>query len=164
MPSTNGHYDQTLLAEAQAPTRAQLQEGYNADILRPNRTPALNDTSSSGPRSTPASKEHLPIPVTQPPTKQPFWRTRKGMIIIAIAALVIIGAVVGGAVGGTVGKNNNNSSTSSSTAPGPTISNATQGQGVESGNPNGGSATATSAKPAQSSGSADGGSIQGGPP
>ncbi|KAF8904913.1 hypothetical protein CPB85DRAFT_952558 [Mucidula mucida] len=150
MPSTNGHYDQALLAEAQAPTKAQLQEGYNADILRPNRTPVRNDTSSSGPRSTPASKEHLPIPVTQPPTKQPFWRTRKGMIIIAIVALVIIGAVVGGAVGGTVGKksNNDNSSTSS-----------------KSGNPNGGSATATSSTPAQSSSSGDnGGSISGGPP
>lgn len=34
----------------------------------------------------------------------PFWRTRGGMIGLAILAIIIVGAVVGGAVGGTVGK------------------------------------------------------------
>ncbi|KAK0200489.1 hypothetical protein DFS33DRAFT_161819 [Desarmillaria ectypa] len=121
-------YDQALLAEAPAATKAQLQEGYNPDILRPNRTsPVRSDTdpdpeSQSGP---PTSKEHLPLSAgSSPPLRRiPFWRTRKGIIIIVIAVIVVIGAVVGGAVGGTVGKSSNNNN------------NAAKGGGIQSGIP-----------------------------
>ncbi|KAK0186965.1 hypothetical protein F5146DRAFT_1003949 [Armillaria mellea] len=133
-------YDEALLAEAPAATRAQLQEGYNPDILRPNRTPPVrNDTdpdpeSQSGP---PTSKEHLPLSAesSSPLRRIPFWRTRKGIIIIVIAVIVVIGAVVGGAVGGTVGKSNGSSSNTSVEGAGAQsgASSSGNGQGIEQG-------------------------------
>ncbi|SJL06933.1 uncharacterized protein ARMOST_10275 [Armillaria ostoyae] len=176
-------YDEALLAEAPAATRAQLQEGYNPDILRPNRTPPVrNDTdpdpeSQSGP---PTSKEHLPLSAeSSPPLRRiPFWRTRKGIIIIVIAVIVVIGAVVGGAVGGTVGKSSSSSSNDAveggggGTQSGITPSSASSsgsGQGIEQGAPATSSetrqttvtatATATQTTPEQSS---SGGTVQGG--
>ncbi|KAK0502523.1 hypothetical protein EDD18DRAFT_695097 [Armillaria luteobubalina] len=139
-------YDEALLAEAPAATKTQLQEGYNPDILRPNRTtPVRNDTdpdpeSQSGP---PTSKEHLPLSAeSSPPSRRiPFWRTRKGIIIIVIAVIVVIGAVVGGAVGGTVGKSSSSNSSDNSVQGGgggtqsgitPASSSASgNGQGIE---------------------------------
>ncbi|KAK0477594.1 hypothetical protein IW261DRAFT_268164 [Armillaria novae-zelandiae] len=123
-------YDEALLADAPAATRAQLQEGYNPDILRPNRTPPVRNDSDPDPESQsgpPTSKEHLPLSAeSSPPLRRiPFWRTRKGIIIIVIAVIVVIGAVVGGAVGGTVGKSSSSSSSSSD--------NSVEGGGAQSG-------------------------------
>ncbi|GLB44290.1 hypothetical protein LshimejAT787_1602200 [Lyophyllum shimeji] len=126
MPSTTGHYDQNLLAAAPAATKAQLQEGYTTDLLNPDHGKA------TPPPSTPApdlerglvNKEYL-----SPARAPPFWRTRKGIIIIAVAAVVVLAAVIGGAVGGTrnkhkdsgdsggLGESASTSPTSSSTAP-----------------------------------------------
>ncbi|KAK0218971.1 hypothetical protein IW262DRAFT_1483336 [Armillaria fumosa] len=132
-------YDEALLAEAPAATRTQLQEGYNPDILRPNRTPPVrNDTdpdpeSQSGP---PTSKEHLPLSAeSSPPLRRIlFWRTRKGIIIIVIAVIVVIGAVVGGAVGGTVGKSSSGNSSDNSVEGGGTQSGITPASSLASGN------------------------------
>ncbi|KAG7442071.1 uncharacterized protein BT62DRAFT_922889 [Guyanagaster necrorhizus] len=168
-------YDQALLAEAPAATKAQLQEGYNPDILRPNRTPpVLSDTepdpeSQSGP---PTSKEHLPLSAgsSSPLRRIPFWRTRKGIIIIVIAVIVVIGAVVGGAVGGTVGKSsnkNNNavvSGSSQSGIPAASASSSGSGQGIEQGAPitSSGVQNATTTTQAVSTQSSGDGTLQGG--
>ncbi|KAL1730184.1 hypothetical protein FB107DRAFT_264955 [Schizophyllum commune] len=104
---STGHYDEGLLAEAPKATKAQLQEGYNPDILAPQRpatTSPTRDIESKG-----ASPAATPALYTSTPRKLPFWRTKKGMIGLAILAIVIVGAVVGGAVGGTVGKSDGKS-------------------------------------------------------
>ncbi|RDB18140.1 hypothetical protein Hypma_000616 [Hypsizygus marmoreus] len=107
MPSTTGHYDQTLLAEAPAATRKQLQEGYTTDLLDPNLGKVTPPPSASraDPERGLAAKEYPHEPHAAP-AAVPFWRTTKGKIIIAIAALVVVGAVIGGAVGGTRKKKN----------------------------------------------------------
>ncbi|TFK37309.1 hypothetical protein BDQ12DRAFT_685651 [Crucibulum laeve] len=92
-----GTYDESLLASAPAATSAQLQNGYNVDLLSPGKAtpPVTRDTEAAY-----ASKEHVHHLAT-PQRRTPFWRTTKGIIIMVIAALVVIGAVVGGAVGGS---------------------------------------------------------------
>ncbi|KAL1740648.1 hypothetical protein HDZ31DRAFT_67737 [Schizophyllum fasciatum] len=130
MPSQSGHYDEGLLAEAPKATKAQLQEGYNPDILAPQRpatTSPTRDIESKG--QSPATTPALYTPSARRP---PFWRTKKGMIALAVLALVIVGAVVGGAVGGTVGKSDGKSggegglTTPSATA---TVVTSTDGEG-----------------------------------
>ncbi|KAL0577414.1 hypothetical protein V5O48_004580 [Marasmius crinis-equi] len=106
MSSNHGHgaYDQSLLASAPETTKQMRQEGYNSDILNaPKKSNSINTHGNRDLESGTASKEHLALTSTTPiPSRRvPFYRTRKGMIIIAVAALVVIGAVVGGAVGGT---------------------------------------------------------------
>ncbi|KAG0700997.1 hypothetical protein DFH29DRAFT_1080338 [Suillus ampliporus] len=125
MSSQNGGYDQNLLDEAPAATRAQRQEGYNVDLLddRPNRTTSTQPLQPPPPQITPTDVESNSqekfVPgaaahVSSHPT-QSFWRSRKGIITIFVIAVVVLGAVIGGAVGGTVGKHssaNNNAVTS----------------------------------------------------
>ncbi|KAG1857688.1 hypothetical protein DFJ58DRAFT_913412 [Suillus subalutaceus] len=122
MSSQNGAYDQNLLDEAPAATRAQRQEGYNVDLLddrptRPASTQPLKPQTIPGDtdvESSPLTREKIvPLPGAATYASRPiqsFWRTRNGKITIFVIAIVVIGAVVGGAVGGTVGKisSNNN--------------------------------------------------------
>jgi len=101
-------YDENLLAAAPVATKAELQEGYNVDILSPNRPattapapaplapPAASATVLENGSRT-ASREKLGA--YAPPV--PWWRTAKGAVIIAVVVLVVIGAVVGAAVGAT---------------------------------------------------------------
>ncbi|KAG7085876.1 hypothetical protein E1B28_003409 [Marasmius oreades] len=109
--STHGHnsggqYDQSLLAEAPKATKQMRQEGYNPDILKKNENANRDLERGLG---TGASKERLagtstPRPSLTPtptPRSPPFYRTKKGVIVIVIATLVVLGAVIGGAVGGT---------------------------------------------------------------
>ncbi|KAG2112948.1 hypothetical protein BD769DRAFT_1673919 [Suillus cothurnatus] len=122
MSSQSGAYDQNLLDEAPAATRAQRQEGYQVDLLddRPIRTastqplkpphiiPSDTDVESSSltrEKVVPGATAYASRPT------QSFWRTRNGKITIFVVAIVIIGAVVGGAVGGTVGKIGSNNNT-----------------------------------------------------
>ncbi|KAG1816818.1 uncharacterized protein BJ212DRAFT_1587519 [Suillus subaureus] len=121
MSSQNGAYDQNLLDEAPAATRAQRQEGYKVDLLddrptRPTSTQPLRPPhtipSDTDVESSSLTREKIvpgAVTYTSHPT-QSFWRTRNGKITIFVIAIVVIGAVVGGAVGGTVGKigSNNN--------------------------------------------------------
>ncbi|KAF8963284.1 hypothetical protein BDZ97DRAFT_1758768 [Flammula alnicola] len=106
-------YDEQLLASAPVATKAQLQSGYNPDLLVEKTPPAsssrhdLEDGRDFGqtPRPEPDGK---PLP-----PKAPFYRTKKGIIIIVVALVVVIAAVVGGAVGGSRKKTNNQSTSQS---------------------------------------------------
>jgi len=164
-------YDQNLLGEAPRATRAQLQQGYSVDLLEqpaepPRRTPSLRSPTPHVPQSGPAAiavpltpaipenssgeKFDSPVPLPTSKPKTSFWRTRNGIITLAVLALVVIGAVVGGAVGGTVGKKSNNtiaatnstsshstvvpaSTTAPATAPVASVPATTEGAGQASG-------------------------------
>ncbi|KAG1750437.1 uncharacterized protein EDB91DRAFT_1244022 [Suillus paluster] len=142
MSSQNGGYDQNLLDEAPAATRAQRQEGYNVDLLddRPNRPLSTQPLQTPPPQITHrdtdvesnSQEKVVPGAVTNasPPTKS-FWRRRNGIITIFVIVVVVLGAVIGGAVGGTVGKHSSTTSTNaaSTTIPGvqPTSSAASGG-------------------------------------
>jgi len=133
MSSHPGHYDENLLASAPIATKEQLQEGYNPDILNPNRKANSSPpTPLRHPEAGLPSKEY----VTLAPARLPFWRTTRGRIIIAIAVIVVIAAVVGGAVGGThhkgssslgtaVGDSQNGTSNTSEQSGQPTLSQST---------------------------------------
>ncbi|KAF9235012.1 hypothetical protein BU15DRAFT_78473 [Melanogaster broomeanus] len=100
-------YDQNLLDEAPKATRAQLQEGYNADLL--DAKPTRSSSGPAPPAPTPAptavpltpgiaetgSREKLGSAAYAPAARQSFWRTRNGILTIVLIAIVVIGAVVG---------------------------------------------------------------------
>lgn len=123
MPSTTGHgqYDQSLLAAAPAATKTQIREGYDADLLNPNRgkaTPPPVPTSASQTDLERGTGAEYNDKVTENKTV-PFWRTTKGIITIVVALiLIIIAAVVGGVVGGR--KKTHNDSTTLPSNPVPT--------------------------------------------
>ncbi|KJA26537.1 hypothetical protein HYPSUDRAFT_75351 [Hypholoma sublateritium FD-334 SS-4] len=138
-------YDQSLLASAPAATRAQMQDGYNPDIL--NEKPAAPTPPASNSRqnleaygngsTTPAlAQEGAYVS----PSKTPFYRTKKGIIVILVVLAVIIGAVVGGAVGGTRKKK-----TDTGVQVGTSTGNSTAGEGVSGGAGNSSSTTTTTA-------------------
>ncbi|CAE6467761.1 hypothetical protein ACGC1H_004067 [Rhizoctonia solani] len=121
-------YDENLLAQAPEVTQGQRQEGYDADILNPSPPP-----TSRTPAPIQPYRDHLDVEsgssghdkhlaaggydhVGQSANK-PFWKTPKGMIILAVLAVAVIAAVVGGAVGGTVGKNKNNNPETTGSSP-----------------------------------------------
>jgi len=106
MASTVGHqtYDENLLASAPAATKAQLQSGYNPDLLVEKHTPPPSRPSLTTPAPV---RDGRDLESQSIPPKQPFYRTKKGIIIIVVAIIVIIAVVVGGAVGGSKKKNNN---------------------------------------------------------
>jgi len=101
MSSNAGHrsYDENLLASAPKATKAQLQSGYNPDLLLEKATPPRSRPSTgnnAGGNSPVEQADHEPMP-----PKVPFYRTRKGIIIIVVVAIVVIvAAAVGGGVGG----------------------------------------------------------------
>ncbi|CAE7209433.1 unnamed protein product [Rhizoctonia solani] len=167
-------YDENLLAQAPEVTQGQRQEGYDADILNPSPPPSRTPAPSQPYRDHPdvesgssAHDKHLAAGgydhISQS-AKKPFWKTPKGIIILAVLALAVLAAVVGGAVGGTVGKNKNNSSpqntsdgaaggsgnspVSSSTAVSPTPASTAQSPGETTGGggdtPGGGGSNQTS--------------------
>jgi len=144
MNPVGGSYDESLLREAPAATREQLQEGYNPDLLiAPTRhkserhhSPLQSTPPGAAPPALPAfshgsgMEQGNVVPVgksfnsydllnEKPPEgsrSTSFWGSTKGKIVIGIiVALVIIGAVIGGAVGGTVGKKKTSKSTALST-------------------------------------------------
>jgi hypothetical protein len=144
MPSIQ-EYDQHLLASAPAPTKAQIQGGYDTRILRepspapiPRRNSIPSRQASTAPghdlESANLSKEH--IAPTSPASRTSFWRSTKGKLTVAVLAIVIIAAVVGGAVGGTVNKDKKTTSGSSS-------SDSEVGSGSSGGNNGGGGIGAT---------------------
>ncbi|KAF5329542.1 hypothetical protein D9619_009363 [Psilocybe cf. subviscida] len=107
-------YDSTLLASAPAATKSQLQEGYATDLLeKPTASPSQsrpdlhNGSSSNIHRDV---ERQQPLPPTK--AKVPWYRTTKGIIILAVAFIVIIAAAVGGGVGGSKKKKNNDDAVS----------------------------------------------------
>jgi len=141
-------YDENLLEEAPAATRAQLQEGYNVDLLderRPQRSRSTHVPNATPPVSSTTPRPNVPVLGSQekfqergsspsPSSKKrlPFWRTTAGIITIVVVVIVIIGAVVGGAVGGTVGKHHSDAAVSSSSSSSASISSNTVASGVQS--------------------------------
>jgi len=103
MPSTvrDAEYDANLLASAPKATKEQLQSGYTTDLLKPKpksrRTRDLEagQVDQKNTESSPAPSKIAPVP---------FYRSRKGIIVISIVVIVVLGAVIGGAVGATQGK------------------------------------------------------------
>ncbi|KZV70548.1 hypothetical protein PENSPDRAFT_651427 [Peniophora sp. CONT] len=161
-----GQYDERLLAEAPQTTRAAKQEGYNVDLLNQPH-PAGSSSSLQEPTAaqpvnpnrnayTPPATAASDAPQLYTTHKTPWYRTTRGILILAIAALVIIGAVVGGAVGGTVGKHKNNNNlavpgNSSSSASSSATSSASDNGGVGQGT---GAASSTAAGLGEASASA----------
>ncbi|VDB99486.1 unnamed protein product [Peniophora sp. CBMAI 1063] len=147
-----GTYDERLLAEAPQATRAAKQEGYNVDLLNQphpaggssnslqDPVPAQAVTPNRNAYTPPTPADADAVPQLYPSRKTPWYRTTRGIIILAVVALVIIGAVVGGAVGGTVGKSKSNnsavpnpSSSSSATASAPSSNPSDNGLGQGAG-------------------------------
>jgi len=125
-------YDAGLLASAPEATKAQLQAGYNPDLLVEKTsstptTPLVSDPEVASRPLTAAqrSREFESVPATK--TKTPFYATKKGIIIIVVVVIVIIAVVVGGAVGGTRKKKSLNSSSLNSTSSNSPISSSTHG-------------------------------------
>lgn len=104
-------YDESLLKDTQV-TRAERQEGYNVDLL--NEKPPSRAQSPPAPvharisvQQSPINnrtndEEFPPIPVNNIEKNRPFWRTTKGIALMAVVAVIVLGAIIGGAVGGTV--------------------------------------------------------------
>ncbi|KAI6118420.1 hypothetical protein F5141DRAFT_618358 [Pisolithus sp. B1] len=146
-PGQGGGYDQNLLVDAPEASRAQLQEGYNVNILEGGRTQRSPSVRSPVGSATPAP----PPPVPQGPLvlaaaengskeqfvesggayaskpRTGFWRSRNGTITIFVIILVVIGAVVGGAVGGTAKKAPVNSTGISNSTPSSSPSSSSTG-------------------------------------
>jgi len=112
-------YDEALLKDSPEVTNQARQEGYNVDLLQekpaptrpltpPTNGPVHTRRSVHPPGRTRLAEEDVPpIPMNHIEERRvPFWRTTKGLALIAVGAIVIIGAIVGGAVGGTVANKN----------------------------------------------------------
>ncbi|KAH9056440.1 hypothetical protein EDB87DRAFT_1636948 [Lactarius vividus] len=128
-----GGYDHTLLSSVPDPTRAEKQEGYNVDLLEESRdrrvpSPPAHGAASDhngtlldySPGAMSFARKEDPNTATtndyEPVEKRvPWYRTKKGIIGIAVAVFVIIAAAVGGGVGGTRHSSHsaNNSTTTS---------------------------------------------------
>ncbi|KAF8596946.1 hypothetical protein BDV93DRAFT_42000 [Ceratobasidium sp. AG-I] len=98
-------YDEKLLDVAPQVTKGQRQEGYDADILNPTPPPATrsvghgySDNTADVESGASQREKHLAAGGYDPmesPAKKPFWKTPKGLIILAVIAVVIIAAAVG---------------------------------------------------------------------
>jgi hypothetical protein len=100
----NGHYDESLAKQAPAPTQQQLQASYDPDILNGNHVKTSAGHLSSSKTDLEAHPRRLGQLGVNEQTlpKTPWWKTKLGKIVIAVAvAAVVIAVVVGGAVGGT---------------------------------------------------------------
>lgn len=108
--ASQGHYDQNLLAAAPKATKADLQEGYNVDLLDEGRRKPKSSTPplSTGHADLENGKEIYTSSAAAP--KSRFKLTQKTVILIVIAVVIIVGAVVGGVVGGTHKSHKNDNS------------------------------------------------------
>jgi len=110
-PGPGGDYDERLLNNAPKATKAELQEGYNVNLLASDssdspmnaRTQATIDEHGPHEAGTPPNKETYPSSYSVPWYRQGKWR-----VLMLVVAVVIIGAVVGGVVGHVVSVNNRN--------------------------------------------------------
>lgn len=116
-----------------------MQEGYSLDLLKRAQEDAEQQPLSNGHEPVanvdPYHKIEQGGGITEtnnrePARKPPFWRTRKGILILVVLAVIIIGAIVGGAVGGTRSKKVEGSQTGGtdgSSGLGPNSSDSNQG-------------------------------------
>jgi len=118
--SNTGLYDVNLLHAAPDASTAQKQAGYNVDLLAasqqkdgPPDDPVLSTSNHDPVHPFRREKDsHLPTrsPLNGTEEKVPFWRRKTGRIVLALLAIVIVGAVVGGAVGGVLSHKSKKSS------------------------------------------------------
>jgi len=118
MPSSSGHrdYDANLLASAPVATKAQLQSGYNPELLAEKTTPPSSKPDLEARGSSPVKRTEY-VPPILPKAKAPFYRTRKGIIIVVVVLVVIIAAAVGGGVAASKAKNKHATGASQGGAP-----------------------------------------------
>jgi len=64
----------------------------------PNKQPNYNLRYASGSRSTSQPSESQRFTMTS--KLSPFWQTKRGMALIGLVVLAVVGAVVGGVLGG----------------------------------------------------------------
>lgn len=106
-----------------------LQDGYDVRILGGadnGSTSAvhigLRSTSNHDSPAVPRQDKDGYAPpysqFTDSPRKIPFWRTTRGKVLLAILAVVILGAAIGGGVGGALGGKHNSGASDGSTPSG----------------------------------------------
>jgi len=165
---TPGGYDQSLIAQAPEITRADRQEGYDINLVAhghntahppPARSPALQlqPQPTPGPLGSQTSLEKPPgvPPTTNGYSQQdnftskpiPWYKTTKGIAILIVAAVVLVGVVVGVAVGVTHKNNSaaggiNTAQVPAQTPPpaaptAPTAASPTTAGGIQTANPGG---------------------------
>ncbi|KAF8630089.1 hypothetical protein AX17_005487 [Amanita inopinata Kibby_2008] len=114
-----GYNPDILVAPSSSSARQKSVHHPQSSTPQPQQTspvsipppPPLVHTSTDPEQGNviPTNGSHSYSPLTEKPfgvqggRQQPFWRTRKGLIIIGavVGALIIIAVVIGGAVGGT---------------------------------------------------------------
>jgi len=148
MPS----YDEKLLASAPKATKAQLQDGYNSDLLAEKPSTQAVDPEAANRIQTPVQGQEF-TPFTK--KKGPFYTTKKGIIIIVVLVVaVIIAAVVGGVVGSrnksqnSVAGADENGSGSRSTSSASSSASSSVAQGFEPNTSIAGSAPTATSTPA----------------
>ncbi|KAF5353535.1 hypothetical protein D9756_007830 [Leucocoprinus leucothites] len=166
MASTSA-YDENLLSQAPEVTKADLQDGYNADLLReptvkraaPKRaTPPLRSNSDipqshyhqhdkdvESSAATPLQPKENVVEYSQP--RKPWWRTVKGIaVIVVLVVIIILAAVLGGVLGSRKSKPSSDAPAGPNTAGNP-------GDGQQSASPaaSGSPSPSTTSPPASTS-------------
>jgi hypothetical protein len=117
-------YDRSLLVGAPSPTRADRQAGYDINALEQGRyvtqhpfgnpiVPAASNVPPTQPTAANPFEENYsrdPSPSPIPP-KQPWWKTKRGRLILCFALIVFIGIICGIAAGVATAKNSRNTTT-----------------------------------------------------
>jgi len=119
-----GDYDERLLTSAPKATKAELQEGYNVNLLGSD-----NSDTPMNARTQTARDGNASLEAVTPPTKEsypsysvPWYRQGKWRVFMLVGAIIVIAVVVGGAVGGTVNHKSNNKISAPGTGPSTTLS------------------------------------------
>lgn len=107
-----GDYDERLLDNAPKATKAELQEGYNVNLL-------ASDTSETpiNQRTQATVDDHHSLEAGTPPSKEgytsyavPWYRQGKWRAIMLVGGIIIVGAIIGGVVGGVLSSKHKNPS------------------------------------------------------
>ncbi|KAH8818669.1 hypothetical protein DL96DRAFT_367855 [Flagelloscypha sp. PMI_526] len=89
-------YDRSLVQAAPVVTNPQIEAGYDAKLLESNQIPRPPANSYDVQDKRPVLRD-----------TRPFWRTRKGIMIIAAIIIITLAAAFGGTVGGILRKQRN---------------------------------------------------------
>ncbi|KAL9710782.1 hypothetical protein Ac2012v2_006319 [Leucoagaricus gongylophorus] len=103
--NSSNEYDEKLLSQAPEVSKADIQDGYNTDLLREptvkraSTTRAVPLRSNSGSlqgqyQDLESSKATLEPEENVVKLRKPWWRTVKGIAIIAGIAIIVIIAIV----------------------------------------------------------------------
>lgn len=137
-------YDRSLLAAAPALTRADRQAGYDVNALEQGSY--YTSTRPSAPAPAPAPvlpaadpftdqqyyERQSPVPSVTPSTKKPWYRTRRGQALIALAVIILIGLIAGIAAGTAAARQSRNTTLLSDNTNSQNQDQATQTQATDS--------------------------------